>query len=152
MVLNNWIELKQDFITGDYKSLNDFARIKDLKINGNFKKQTKGWITDKVQYQDQKSTNVIRLVQENQINKEVDRNQRHIDIYDEALNLLEETITKLKNKESLDKSDLKILNDLIAALERVQKGHLLAMKDPRSKEGIKNPCKNFIDILLDDDM
>jgi hypothetical protein len=43
----NWIKIKVKFMTGNYKSLREFARKQGLSYNGNFIMRTRGWRIEK---------------------------------------------------------------------------------------------------------
>jgi hypothetical protein len=43
----NWTEFKKDFMTGDYKSLREFAKKHELPYNSNFRRMTKGWVSER---------------------------------------------------------------------------------------------------------
>jgi hypothetical protein len=43
----NWNELKIQFMTGDYNNLRDFAKEQGLSDNSNFRRMTKGWVSER---------------------------------------------------------------------------------------------------------
>jgi hypothetical protein len=47
MSKHNWFELKVKFMTGEYKSLREFAKEQDLPYNPYFKEKTRGWIAER---------------------------------------------------------------------------------------------------------
>jgi hypothetical protein len=162
----NWEQLKKEYILGEFKSLNEFAELKGLKINGNFKKQTKGWADEKELWENQKSTKIINKTIEKVAEKEASRNMRFLNISDMALDAIEEYmkdkkymkhIIKYKNyvdgkadseelvAELLDVPDTKAFANMITSLEKIQKGQ-------RTAEGLDRPQQQEdgnIDKLID---
>lgn len=62
MAKYNWQELKKEYVLGNYKSVSEFLKIKDIPNNGSSRKQTSGWSEEKRQKQDQKNTKTIEKV------------------------------------------------------------------------------------------
>jgi hypothetical protein len=111
----DWINLKKDYILGDYKSLNSFAESKGLNRNGNFNKQTKGWSEEKATKGKEKSNRIVEKTIEKVANKEASRNARILDIADklaakveESVNQLERFIVKNKTKTKTVKYNYKV--------------------------------------------
>lgn len=135
----NWHELKRRFLTGNYKTLADFAKKNDLKVNGNFKKRTNGWLEEKDQLEIEKSTILI----EKSIQKTTDRaSDRIADVAVAVAEDICDTIGKRKNvtlqltgeilirvKEALAKVDVQQLKK-----KSITKSHL---KTKVSKEKIQ---------------
>lgn len=144
----NWESLKKDFITGPYTSLNEFASQKVLKVNGNFKKRTKGWSHEKELAENIKSTKIIEKTIEKVAEKDSDRNVKFLQISDMALDAIEEFLKEQHYKkhvikykrylegkpqneeliaETLDVADTKALINVITSLEKVQRGQRLSL-------------------------
>lgn len=70
MAKYNWVELKKDYLLGDYKSLSSFLNERNIPNNGSTKKSTKGWKEEKVQKENEKSTKVLKKVIEKESTKE----------------------------------------------------------------------------------
>lgn len=124
----NWEELKKDYLLGDYKSLNEFAKEKSLKVNGNFKKQTKGWTEEKELKENQKSTKIIEGTLKRQIDYEVDRNTRHLQLWDALLDLVDEVVNGKDQHLQTKAGNINVyaMEKLTSIVERAQKGQRLA--------------------------
>lgn len=124
----NWEALKQEYITGDYKSLSEFAKKKGLKRNGNFKTKTKGWAEEKARKEAQKSTEIINRTLERQIEREVDRNTLHLEVWDMLLAVVQEALADKERHLSNKAGNINVyaLEKLSAIIDRIQKGQRLA--------------------------
>lgn len=91
----DWKQLEKEYITGEYKSVSQFIKSKEIPYNGTTKNRTKGWTEKKRLKQDQKATKIIEKVIEKESEKEA---QQIVDIKsianDLALNIIK------ANKES----------------------------------------------------
>jgi hypothetical protein len=124
----NWEELKKEFILGDYKSLRVFADKKGLKYNGNFMKKTKGWSDEKVAKGLQKSCKIVERTIEKQINHEVDRNTRHLNMWDTLLDIVDEVMNGKDQHLQTKAGNINVyaIEKLTSIVERAQKGQRLA--------------------------
>lgn len=144
----NWEELKKEYILGEFKSLNDFAKDKGLKRDGNFNKQTKGWATEKATREQQKGNKIIEKTTELEIVKEVDRNQKVLTLVDKVISATEKALSEELNihvdmfgkvhKSPVIKADK--LESLMRTLTQAQKAHRLA--EGLSTENNKNSNTN----------
>lgn len=89
MAKYDWKQLEKEYITGEYKSVSQFIRSKEIPYNGTTKNKTKGWSEKKRLKQDQKATKTIEKVIEKESEKEA---QQIVDIKsianDLALNII----------------------------------------------------------------
>lgn len=89
MAKYDWKQLEKDYITGEYKSVSQFIRSKEIPYNGTTKSKTKGWTEKKRLKQDQKATKTIEKLIEIESEKEA---QQIVDIKsianDIALNII----------------------------------------------------------------
>lgn len=70
MAKYNWKQLEKEYITGEYKSVSQFIKSKEMPYNGTTKSKTKGWTEKKRLKQDQKATKTIEKVIEKESEKE----------------------------------------------------------------------------------
>lgn len=67
---NNWIKLKDEYLTSDFASVNDFLRSKKIdEKNGNVKRQTKGWSEEKKKLDEEISKEVKEKTKIKKIDK-----------------------------------------------------------------------------------
>lgn len=124
----NWEELKKEYLLGDYKSLNEFAKEKGLKRNGNFNKQTSGWAEEKATKEQQKGKEIVQGTLKRQIDYEVDRNTRHLQIWDALLDLVDEVVNGKDQHLQTKAGNINVyaMEKLTSIVERAQKGQRLA--------------------------
>lgn len=70
MAKYDWKRLEKEYILGDYKSVSEFLKEKNIPNNGNTKKAIKGWKNKKVLKEEQKSAKIIEKVIEKESEKE----------------------------------------------------------------------------------
>lgn len=97
MAKYNWKELEKEYLIGNYKSVREFLKYKNIPNNGSTKKSTKGWKNKKVLKEEQKSTKIIEKVIEKEAEKE---SKKIISVKDTAEVLL---LKINKSIEELDK-------------------------------------------------
>jgi hypothetical protein len=93
---HDWVELKTEYLLGDYKNLSDFATQKGLKRDGNFNKKTKNWTSEKAIKKQQKSKKTIEKTIEKVADKEADRLARINDTADKLLRRIEQAEDQLE--------------------------------------------------------
>lgn len=126
MAKYDWKQLEKEYILSDYKSVSDFLREKGINNNGTTRKHTSGWKDKKRQKEDKKTTKIIEKTTEKEIEKEVDINTRHLKLYDNFLNILEESFAHPEQYQYLGMPDYDKLKKMIDILEKAQKGQRLA--------------------------
>ncbi len=129
--MNNYFnkdKQKLKYVTGNYKSLRDFS-IKE-NINYNYlKNYAKGWNKDKKEYQLQINDKTITEIQKRDINREIKANERHIEIWDKLLDILENSLSdnkqlnKFKGKDNLHNA----VKSLAYSMEKAQEGQRKAL-------------------------
>ena len=122
MAKYDWIKLKQEYITGDYKSLKEFAEKK--KINYDMlRRNAKTWSKEKVTKRSQKGHKIIEKTIERQIDAEVDRNTRHLQTFDKMQDAIEKILTQYDKP---SKRDIYTLLKAGELMDKIQKGQRLA--------------------------
>lgn len=66
MAKHNWSELEQEYITGSYKSVREFFKIKGLSMNKSANEKVKGWNEKKQLKDNQKANKIIEKTIEKQ--------------------------------------------------------------------------------------
>ena len=89
----NWNKMKSKFITGNYKSLRDFAKKVGLNYNGNFQKNTKGWTIEKGAKELQISCKIMEKFIEKEVQKMIEINEKIERISSLALDAAEKFFT-----------------------------------------------------------
>ena len=150
MAKYDWKQLEKEYITGEYKSVSQFIKSKEIPYNGTTKSKTKGWTEKKRLKQDQKATKTIEKVIEKESEKEA---QQIVDIKSIANDL---ALTILKaNKESnlyIDKYgdvqigliDKKGLKQLTSALKDLNE--ILVEKQTDDKTELNNAREVLVKI------
>lgn len=126
MAKYDWKQLEKEYILSDYKSVSQFIKSKEIPYNGTTKSKTKGWTEKKRLKQDQKETKIIEKVLEKEIKKEVDINTKHLKLYDNFLNVLENSFNNPNEYMYLGMPDYDKLKKMVDILEKSQKGQRLA--------------------------
>ena len=73
MAKYDWKQLEKEYILGDYKSVGDFLKQKNISRNGSTQKNTKGWNEKKVNKELKKSEKVIEKVIEKESEREAEK-------------------------------------------------------------------------------
>jgi len=92
----DWNEQKVKYITGNCKSLREFAKEESLRYNGNFLRMTKSWVQQKAKNRMQMGCKIIEKISEEEINKAAALNSKIQTVSEMALNATEEFF---KNKD-----------------------------------------------------
>ena len=123
--LHDWTDLRAEFLTGDYKSLADFAKRKNMSYKTLYERANiEGWLKEKAGIKQE----ILSKSKDAYINdikeKSATVNKRHIGIADEFLTLIEKEI-----KRQTDKNEINAyaLEKLIVSLEKCQKIHRIAL-------------------------
>lgn len=115
-----WAELKNEYILGDYKSLNSFAEAKGLKRNGNFNKATKGWTEERATKGQQKSNKIVSKTIEKVAEKESNRNARILSLSDKLADKLETAIDQLELYIVTNKKKTKTIDYAVGGLKPIK--------------------------------
>lgn len=126
MAKYDWKQLEKEYILSDYKSVSAFLKEKNISNNGTTRKHTSGWKDRKRQKEDKKATKIIERVTEKEIEKEVDINTRHLELYNRFLDILEESFENPQQFIYVGMPDFDKLKKMIEILEKAQKGQRLA--------------------------
>jgi hypothetical protein len=168
----DWINLKKEYMLGDYKSLREFSDLKGLKYNGNFMIKTKGWNDERVAIQLKRSCKIIEKTIEKISDKESDRNVRFLNMSDMATDAIEEYLKEKHYKQHVVKykyydcegkptkdelkavklsvADTKAFSNMMGSLERIQKGQRLAEGlDDKNNSDSLNKGNDNIKLLAD---
>lgn len=158
MAKYDWKQLEKEYITGEYKSVSQFIKDKDMPYNGTTKAKTKGWTEKKRLKQDQKATKTIEKVIEKESEKEA---QQIADIKsianDLALNVIKANnelnrhIAKSKTKTKKVKYDPKALKpseETIKETEEIK--DYISIIDRQGLKMLTSALKDLNDILADE--
>ncbi len=126
MAKYDWKQLEKEYILSDYKSVSSFLKDKGINQNGSTKNRTKGWKNKKVLKEERKSTKIIEKTIEKESEIEADINVRHLKLYDDFLNILEQSFEQPAQYYYLGMPDYDKLKKMIDILEKAQKGQRLA--------------------------
>lgn len=126
MAKYDWKQLEKEYVLGNYKSVSAFLKDKGIKQNGSTKNRTKGWKSKKVLKEERKSTKIIEKTIEKESEIEADLNVRHLKLYDDFLNILEQSFKQPTQFYYLGMPDYDKLKKMIDILEKAQKGQRLA--------------------------
>ena len=126
MAKYDWKQLEKEYILSECKSVSSFLKNKGIKQNGSTKNRTKGWKNKKVQKEERKSTKIIEKTIEKESEIEADLNVRHLKLYDDFLNILEQSFKQPTQFYYLGMPDYDKLKKMIDILEKAQKGQRLA--------------------------
>lgn len=129
----DWIELKKEYLLGDYKSLKEFAASNNVNYDV-LRRKAKTWTDEKVTRKSAKSHKIIKKVTEQEIKKEVDRNTKHLGAYDLALDacvsVLKDELNKGVDMYGNGYTSPVVIHSKLAriveSLEKIQKGQRLA--------------------------
>ena len=125
MAKYDWKQLEKEYILSEYKTVSSFLKEKNIINNGTTRKYTKGWNDKKRQKEDKKATKIIEKTTEKEIQKEVDINTRHFELYNKFLDVLDKSF---ENQQYMyvGMPDYDKLKKMIDILEKAQKGQRLA--------------------------
>jgi hypothetical protein len=144
----DWEALKKEFLLGDYKSVQEFARKKNLPVNAHFFRKTKGWAEEKRELRERKERKITEAVVKEQIKQEIDWNLTHLRLWGEFLNILQKA---LNDKGSIQNKDGKIsayvLEKFANVMEKAQKGQRLALGLDEKAEKDDESLKELIEAI-----
>ena len=126
MAKYDWKQLEKEYILSEHKSVSQYIKNKKIPYNGTTKLKTKGWSEKKRLKEDQKATEIIERVTEIEIEKEVDINTRHLNLYDRFLDIMEKSFKNPNEINYIGITDYEKLKKMADILEKVQKGQRLA--------------------------
>ena len=134
MAKYDWIKLKREYMKSKCKSVKAFLETAGIPCSGRTRNSTRGWSTEKRQNEERTSSEIIEKTLAKTVELESNRNLRHLEVYDLALDACEE-ILRRELRQGVDmfgnkyKSPVIIhskLARIVEALEKIQKGHRLA--------------------------
>lgn len=95
MAKYNWKELEKEYILGEYKSVSEFLKEKEVPNNGSTRKKTSGWGDKKRQKDDEIKTKTVQKVIEKESEKVSDKIVNVKNVAEELLNKINTSITEL---------------------------------------------------------
>lgn len=123
MAKYDWIKLRQKYITGDYKSLKDFAERENVDYP-TLRNNANGWKKERVTKQIQKTNIIIEKTLNKQAEKESDLNMQVLGVAEKFIKALGKwTIEELSE---LTRADTRDFVDLTGALANLQKIHRIS--------------------------
>jgi hypothetical protein len=144
----DWEALKKEFLLGDYKSVQEFARKKNLPVNAHFFRKTKGWAEEKRELRERKERKITEAVVKEQIKQEIDWNLTHLRLWGEFLNILQEALNDKDNIQNRDgKISAYILEKFANVMEKAQKGQRLALGPDEKTEKDDDNLKKLIEAI-----
>ena len=158
MAKYDWIELEREFTTHKKHattSLRAFAKLKGIPYGENFKEHTEGWLTKRAAKWVQKSREMEKRTTEQQIKSAAEFNQRHLDLFDKALDAVEKILSEqmslstdmFGNVHDSGVYSASKLKSVVQALEIAQKAQRLAlgMSDkPKDEDDDKEKDEGFV--------
>ena len=155
MAKYDWKQLEKEYILSEYKSINEFLKLKNIKYNGNSRKQTQGWSNKKVIKEEQKSNKIIENVIEKEAKKEA---QQIVDIKsianDLALNIIQANkelnrhIAKSKKKTKKVKYDYKSMKPSEETIDEIEEvKDYISIIDRNGLKMLTSALKDLNDIL-----
>lgn len=109
MAKYDWKQLEKEYITGEYKSVSQFIKSKEIPYNGTTKSKTKGWTEKKRLKQDQKATKIIEKVIEKESEKEAKKIIQVKDVANDLLAKIVQANTELNMHLATNKKKTKIV-------------------------------------------
>lgn len=70
----NWLELKNQFVMGDWLTISDFLRDQNISTNSRSRLHTKGWKEERIEYR----SKIITRIQEKEVESAVDIRLRQV--------------------------------------------------------------------------
>lgn len=129
MAKYDWIKLRQKYITGDYKSLKDFAERENVDYP-TLRNNANGWKKERVTKQKQKTDKIIEKTINKQAEKESALNVQVLSVAEKFIKVLGRfTVEELSE---LTMADTRDFVNLTGALSNLQKIH-------RISEGLDKP-------------
>lgn len=152
----DWKQLEKEFILGNYKSVSEFLKSKDIKDNAYIRRTTKGWKEKKSQNTMKKVTKIIEKVTEKEIKKEA---EKIIKIQDVANDLLKKVLqandelnihlatNKVKTKTvEYDYAVKKPKKEIVEEKEEIKS--YIDIIDKKGLKELTSALKNLNDILV----
>ena len=138
----DWEELRRKFITGDYTTIKEFAEKEKVPYSLT-RKHSANWLNEKRTVRQYKEKRII----ENVINKQIVStsyiNERHIAVFEKALDIAERGLSECIADENINASRLEKIVD---SLQKIQKAQRLALgmdKDGGNQAAEDNVTKLF---------
>lgn len=122
---HNWADLRTEFITGDFPSLTEFAKYKNISYKTLYERAYKeSWLKEKAGIKQEIHSKSTEAIISDIKEKSVIVNRRHIEIADKALDVIGAEIVRQSNKTSLNPF---VFEKLITSFEKCQKIHRVAL-------------------------
>ncbi len=119
----DWVMLRRKFITGDYVTVKEFAEMEAIPYAA-VRKRSAEWTEQKRTLAKRKENKIVENVLNKQIATASEINNRHIEIFNKALNAAEQGLSECMNGESLNASKFEKIVD---SLQKIQKAQRLAL-------------------------
>ncbi len=119
----DWNKLHREFITGDYKTLKEFAEKKNMSYK-TLKEKAKGWVEEKQTKDRLKSDRITKATIDNQVFTASEINKKHLSLYASATTVIEKLI---KQSVSGNKVNVYNIEKAVDSLQKIQKGQRLAL-------------------------
>ncbi|HUQ85343.1 MAG TPA: hypothetical protein VM077_03375 [Candidatus Limnocylindrales bacterium] len=139
---HDWYTLKSEFTAGNWITVADFLRDRDIKDNSRTRLHTKGWLDEKRQYQE----DVSRRTQEKVIEKEVDIRLRQQKI---AQKIQVQGLQKLQSTESDDIDTNTAFKMIVSGLEQERSALGMDGKTDIVQQNISIQPKTNLDKLIE---
>lgn len=142
MAKYDWDRLKRIYLTSKKCTLKQFAIDNNLPY-GLLRQKARGWNESKRTNDEQKTNRIVTKTIEKEIDREVDCNTRHYEIYEKLL----ESIDNFLGKDKL--LIPKTIKELADAMKTIQQGQRLASGlDKENKGGSENVIKDFMEAVI----
>lgn len=157
MAKYDWKQLEKEYITGEYKSVSQFIKSKEMPYNGTTKSRTKGWTEKKRLKQDQKATKIIEKVIEKESEKEAEKILQVKDVANDLLikiaqanNELNTHLAKSKKKTKTVKYDYKTNKPKEETTEETEEiKDYISIIDRKGLKELTSALKDLNDILTE---
>lgn len=122
---HNWADLRTEFITGNFLTLAEFAKYKNISYKTLYERAYKEhWLKEKAGIKQEIHSKSTEAIISDIKEKSVIVNRRHIEIADKALEVIGEEIGRQARKSSINPF---AFEKLITTFEKCQKIHRVAL-------------------------
>ncbi len=119
----DWVKLRRRFITGDYATVKEFAEKEKIPY-ALARKHSANWLDEKRTIKRHKENKIIENVLNKQITSASYINERHISVFNKALDMAEHCLEECASE---DKINLSRFEKIVDSLQKIQKGQRLAL-------------------------
>lgn len=155
MAKYDWKQLEKEYILGDYKSVSDFLKDKQIINNGTTRKHTSGWKDKKRQKEDEKATKTIEKTIEKESEKEAEQIVKVKDVANNLLLKIVQAYKELDNHIVTNKTKTKTVQydyecnkpskEIIE--EKEEKKSYISIIDRKGLKELTSALKDLNDIL-----